>query len=83
MSEVIEIQIAPDLCDISYNSHVIATTFNGMRLQYTVERNERRVRAMTVKRYFQQAIALSSKTHQIERLMAGVGLVGKLNVKEL
>ena len=81
MEDVITIQIAPDLCDIHCNGSTISTEFAGMRIVYEIEHMS--VRKMTAKRYLQQAIALSSKTYQIERLLNMAGITGKIKVTQL
>lgn len=70
------IKIAPDVSEIKVRKNVISTTFNGVKLTYTCERLYRPVTAL--KSYFQQAIGMSSKTYQIERLLNASGIQGKL-----
>lgn len=80
MEDTLTLKIAPDLCDIHFNKWTLSTVFNGLHISYKVKRT--RYSPHTCKKALQTAIALASKTWQIENALNHAGIVGTLTVKQ-
>lgn len=82
------ISIAPTLEEIRYEDGKVITEFNGLRIVFTLKVNLRDNDIDAVKRWLQQAIAMSSKTHQIKALMSELKTVdgepvGELSIEDI
>ncbi len=75
------IKIAPSRDEITIRKNIMNTTFNKMELTYTMEKIYKPYK--DVKDAFSLAIALASKTWQIEYAMNNAGIKGKLIVKQI
>lgn len=62
----IRIKIAPDLKEVRLHKNVVSTEFNGMKLAYEMPDEYQVYKVNAIKEAFRTAIAMVSKTTQIE-----------------